>query len=212
MRYDSEHKARTRDKVLKEAAAVLRADGPDRLGVAAVMSRAGLTHGGFYAHFGSKDALLTEAVAFMFEDRYDAFFADLETIEPRAGLQRLIDSYLSLRHRDARDKGCPIPILSGELHRLPDAARARFVHAVERLTAGIVRLLERAAIAAPRPRASSAVAEMVGAIAISRTLPDADAAEMLAHAKASVEHKFGLAACGESRPEPPSFSTELPQK
>lgn len=196
MRYDSEHKARTRDRVLKEAAAALRADGPDRLGVAAVMSRAGLTHGGFYAHFESKDDLLSQAVGYMFQDRYDAFFADLETVAPRVGLRRLVDTYLSMRHRDARDMGCPIPILSGELHRLPDAARARFVQAIDRLTGGIVVLLEREGVDAARSRAVSAVAEMVGAIAISRTLSVAGAEEMLVHAKASVERKLGLDAPG----------------
>ena len=67
------------------------------------MKRAGLTHGGFYAHFGSKDDLLSEAVGYMFKDRYDAFFADIDMVEPHAGLQRLVDYYLSMRHRDARE-------------------------------------------------------------------------------------------------------------
>lgn len=192
MRYDGEHKARTRDRVLKEAAAVLRADGPDRVGVAAVMNRAGLTHGGFYAHFGSRDELLSEAVGYMFKDRYDIFFADVDTVEPRAGLQRLVDYYVSMRHRDARDRGCPIPILSGELHRLPDAARTRFVQAVDRLTDGIETLLNRAGIASSRARAISAVAEMVGAVAIARTLDDPRAVELLRHVKMSVETKLHL--------------------
>lgn len=193
MRYDSEHKARTRDRVLKAAAAALRADGPDRLGVAEVMNRAGLTHGGFYAHFKSKDDLLTEAVGAMFKDRYELYFADVDTVDPRAGLQRFTDNYLSLRHRDARETGCPIPILAGELHRLPETARARFDRSVHRLTDAIVTLLERAGIDKPRKRAVSAVAEMVGAIAIARTLADGtQAQDLLDTAKASVESKFGL--------------------
>ena len=57
MRYDSEHKERTRARVLKEAAKAIRAEGPHRVGVAAMMAKAGLTHGGFYAHFVSKDDL-----------------------------------------------------------------------------------------------------------------------------------------------------------
>ncbi|MFW2853034.1 TetR/AcrR family transcriptional regulator [Sphingomonas sp. TX0543] len=192
MRYDSEHKARTRDRVLKEAAAALRAEGPDRLGVAAVMKRAGLTHGGFYAHFRSRDELLSEAVDHMFKDRYEAFFADVDRVDPQTALHRLVNYYLSMRHRNARDQGCPIPILSGEFHRLPDAAQARFVRAVDRLTGGIETLLERAGVDAPRTRAVSAVAEMVGAIAISRTQDAAAAEETIASAKASVERKLGL--------------------
>ncbi len=58
MRYDSEHKKRTRQRVLSEAAAAIRAVGPDGIGVAGVMAKAGLTHGAFYAHFESKDDLV----------------------------------------------------------------------------------------------------------------------------------------------------------
>ena len=192
MRYGNEHKAYTRDRVLKEAAAAIRAEGPDRVGVAAVMKRVGLTHGGFYAHFGSRDELLSEAVGYMFKDRYDAFFADLDTIDPRLGLRRLVDYYASMSHRDARDVGCPIPILAGDLHRLPEAAQARFVQAVDRLTGGIVTLLDRAGIHAPQPRAASAVAEMVGAIAIARTLDNQRADELLGHVRKSVERKLCL--------------------
>lgn len=192
MRYGNEHKAHTRDRVLKEAAAAIRAEGPDRVGVAAVMKRVGLTHGGFYAHFGSRDELLSEAVSYMFKDRYDAFFADLDTIDPRLGLRRLVDYYVSMSHRDARDVGCPIPILAGDLHRLPEAAQARFVQAVDRLTGGIVTLLDRAGIEAPQPRAASAVAEMVGAIAIARTLDNQRADELLGHVRKSVERKLCL--------------------
>ncbi|MGI4879673.1 MAG: TetR/AcrR family transcriptional regulator, partial [Janthinobacterium lividum] len=77
MRYDGEHKAQTRERVLKEAAAAIRSEGVDRIGIAQVMARAGLTHGGFYAHFTSKDDLVTQAIDYMFEDRYAAFFANL---------------------------------------------------------------------------------------------------------------------------------------
>ena len=192
MRYDSDHKTRTRDRILKEAAAALRTDGPDRVGVAAVMNRAGLTHGGFYAHFSNRDELLSAAVDHMFNDRYDAFFADIETVDPRAALERLVDYYVSMRHRDARDVGCPIPILSGELHRLPDAARTRFVLAVERLTDGIATLLDRAGVDRSRERAVSAVAEMVGAIAIARTVDDTGAQTLLHYVKRSVTAKLGL--------------------
>lgn len=193
MRYDSEHKARTRDRILKEAAAALRANGSDRLGVADVMNRAGLTHGGFYAHFKNRDELLSEAISYMFKDRYDHFFADSKSAEPRIALQGYIDSYLSKRHLDARETGCPIPILAGELHRLNHAARSRFDTAVNRMIDIIAALMERMGIDSPRPRATSAVAEMVGAVAIARTLATAsESEELLATAKASVEAKLGL--------------------
>ena len=193
MRYDGEHKARTRERVLKEAAAAIRADGPDRVGVAAVMARAGLTHGGFYAHFGSKEDLLSEAVGYMFKDRYATFFADIDVIEPRAALRRFVDYYLSMRHCAARDSGCPIPILSGEMNRLPVAAQERFGAAVERLTGAVATLLERAGIDDARARAVSAIAEMVGAVALARLQADGGKAEdLLAAVRGSVERKFDL--------------------
>jgi TetR/AcrR family transcriptional repressor of nem operon len=64
MRYDDNHKERTRARVLAEAAAAIRSKGAERVGVAEVMAGAGLTHGGFYAHFKSKDDLVTEAVTY----------------------------------------------------------------------------------------------------------------------------------------------------
>lgn len=193
MRYSKEHKAQTRDRVLKEAAAVLRANGPDRLAVAEVMNRAGLTHGGFYSHFANRDELLSEAVGYMFRDRYDHFFSDSDMAEPRVALQRFVDSYLSVRHCKARDTGCPIPILAGELHRLPAKAQGRFDQAVTRLTQGVAVLLERMGVEPAQSRATSAVAEMVGAVAIARTLASSTAvAELLHTAKASVEEKLAL--------------------
>lgn len=194
MRYATDHKAQTRERVLREAAAAIRADGPDRVGVAQLMSRAGLTHGGFYAHWSSKDALLADAVDWMFVDGA-AFFDGAEALEPRAVLDRYVAGYLSMTHRDSRERGCPVPILSGELHRLPAEARARFAAAVKRMTARIARLLDRAGVGGSGERAASVVAEMVGAVGLARVLDDREAAEaLLAAARASVRAKLDLTA------------------
>lgn len=193
MRYVPDHKAQTRDRVLKAAAASLRVDGPDRVGVASVMAAAGLTHGGFYAHFSSRDDLLSAAVGSMFDDKSARFFADVASVDPRSGLRRFVDRYLSMRHRDSREEGCPIPILAGELHRLPDAARTRFAAAVDRMIDNVATLLDRAGAEGPQPTAVSAIAEMVGAVALARVMPNRDqAATLLATARASVNRKLGL--------------------
>ncbi len=73
MRYDSDHKQKTRDRVLKEAANAIRAEGPHRIAVAGVMAKAGLTHGGFYAHFTSKDELVAAAIDTMFGEAQSRF-------------------------------------------------------------------------------------------------------------------------------------------
>jgi TetR/AcrR family transcriptional repressor of nem operon len=193
MRYTPDHKARTRERVLAAAAAAIRTDGPDRLGVAAVMAGAGLTHGGFYAHFRSRDDLLAGTVGFMADQARVAFHADVAAVDPRAGLQRFVDRYLSLRHCQSRDAGCPIPILSGDLHRLPAAARQPFNAAVERMIAGVADLLDRLERPDARQRATSAVAEMVGAVTLARAAADPAVAEALLECtRASVEAKLGL--------------------
>jgi len=102
MRYDAEHKQKTREKVLKAAAKAIRADGPHRVGVADVMSKAGLTHGGFYAHFTSKDDLIAAAIEQMFDESRIRMARETEDKPPREALRSYIDFYLSSGHRDAR--------------------------------------------------------------------------------------------------------------
>lgn len=194
MRYGCDHKAQTRERVLREAAAAIRAEGPDKISVAALMRRAGLTHGGFYAHWPSKDALLADAVDHMFTEGA-GFCADAETLDPRVVLHRYVAGYLSMAHRDGRAHGCPVPILAGEQHRLPEAARLRFCLAVTRMRERLAGLLDRAGIDDAQARAASAIAEMVGSVGLARITEDRAAAEaLLGAARASVTARLGLAA------------------
>src|ERR1700760_2355384 len=126
MRYDEDHKQRTREKVLDAAARTIRAEGPDRVGVAAIMAEAGLTHGGFYAHFGSKDELVAAAIKRMFEEAGGRRREAAEGRPPAEGLRDYIRFYLSRSHRDGRAAGCPLPALATDLPRLPEAAREVF--------------------------------------------------------------------------------------
>ncbi|MDB5701553.1 MAG: bacterial regulatory, tetR family protein [Sphingomonadales bacterium] len=194
MRYDSEHKAKTRDLILKEAANAIRSDGVANVGVAQIMSRAGLTHGGFYAHFASKDELVAQAVEYMFVDRYAKFLAHSEGIEPATALANFVERYLSMAHRDATDRGCPIPMLAGQVPHLPEAARTRFMLAVERLTTGVADLLDQLGAHDVEVLAASMIAEMVGALGMARVQPDdAKAGQLLAAARASVTEKIARA-------------------
>lgn len=194
MRYDPEHKAQTRERILTEAAALIRLDGPERMGVAAVMKKAGLTHGGFYAHFASKEDLLEAAIGHMFDERYDAYFPNLDA-PPRETLQRFIRWYLSPQHVEARHKGCPIPALAGEAHRMSEAAQRGFAAGTSRLIEAIAILIER--LGTPKTiaitRSRLAVGQMVGAIMVARTLPDAvQAGEVLDAAREMAQaHVFG---------------------
>jgi TetR/AcrR family transcriptional repressor of nem operon len=193
MRYDSEHKERTRARVLDEAAATIRAVGPDGIGVAGLMAKVGLTHGGFYAHFKSKDDLVAQAISRMFEDSKSMFLLSTEGREPAEGLTRFLDYYLSARHRDEATRGCPLPRLSGELARLPLPARERFAAGAARLTGRIAGLLEKLGIGEPELTATAVVSEAVGALAMARAVPDRERSDRILEAsRTSIKARLGL--------------------
>ena len=173
MRYDSEHKQRTREKVLKAAAKAIRAQGPHRVGVAAVMGKAGLTHGGFYAHFDSKDDLVAAAIGQMFDEARSNWDRLTAAKDPAGALGAYIDFYLSTAHRDAISAGCPIPILAPELRRLAKPARDQFAAGVGRLRERLRSQLAVLGVANAEAEASSMLAELIGALALSRAEPDA---------------------------------------
>ena len=194
MRYDNEHKARTRARLLQEAAATLRAVGPDGIGIAGLMAKVGLTHGGFYAHFKSKDDLVAEAIGRMFEDSGALFGFCTEDRTPADGLARYIDAYLSERHRDRTDQGCPLPCLSGELARLPGRARDRFAEGAAGLTRQVAELLKKIGTPDAEPAAISMVSEMVGALALARVAPNRDrSGRILEASRDGLKRRLGVA-------------------
>jgi TetR/AcrR family transcriptional repressor of nem operon len=195
MRYDAEHKQKTRQKVLAAAAKAIRAEGPHRIGVAGIMSDAGLTHGGFYAHFASKDVLVAEAIDTMFADAGARFTRETQGRAPAEGLAAYVDFYLSPGHRDARGSGCPLPALSADLPRLEPTARERYGRGVAILTERVAELLSAAGRDDAPALAGSLVAELVGALALSRAVVDpAQSDAILAGSRRAVRHRIGLEA------------------
>ena len=206
MRYDAGRKQRTRERVLTEAARALRSDGPNKLGVAEVMSRAGLTHGGFYAHFASKEQLLAEATDFAFDAARIMFEAAVEGREPRAALVCYIDRYLSMQHRDSPDLGCPVPALAGDVARMGGEVCSRFAANVHHLTARLQLLLGASGVTDAEALAPSVVAELVGALSLARATPDRkQAARLLAASRAALAKRLDLeiasSASQRSRPD-----------
>jgi TetR/AcrR family transcriptional repressor of nem operon len=196
MRYDTEHKARTRATLLAEAAKAIRAEGPHKIGVAEVMARAGLTHGGFYAHFGSKDAMVVAAIARMFEEASASFEARVTGQAPAQALRTYIESYLSERHRDARESGCPLAALAADLPRLGKPARREFAAGHAALTAAIARLLAALDLPEPEKLASSILGELVGALSMARCVADPkQSSRILAASRDSLRLRLGLPEC-----------------
>ena len=192
--YQGGEERRTRAKVLKEAARAIRSEGPHRVGVAGVMARAGLTHGGFYAPFNSKDDLVAAAMAQMFDEALATF--DRFTVgKPRAAaLQAFVDFYLSPRHRDAFDTGCPLPSLSADLPRLDQAARTGFAAGIARVAAALAGLIAAFGRGNAEGLASSALAEMVVAISMARAIPDPKRSNaVLKRSRAALKVRLGVA-------------------
>ena len=195
MRYDEDHKQRTRERVLDAAARTIRSEGPDRVGVAAIMAEVGLTHGGFYAHFGSKDELVAQAIGRMFAQAADLRRQSTEGKPPAAGLRDYVRAYLSRAHRDGRGTGCPLAALATDLPRLPRPARVVFGEGVARLTASLADLL--AAVDWPRPEAGAAalLSQMVGAVSLARSVADPVQSDLiLKTARDDILQRFGLEA------------------
>src|SRR5437764_6198182 len=113
-RYGKDHKEETRRRIVEAAGRRFKRDGIDGSGIATLMADAGLTNGAFYAHFESKDDLVATVVADQLHTQAEAY----EALSPgRAGLEEFVRDYLSLRHRDHRDTGCPSAALLDEIGR-----------------------------------------------------------------------------------------------
>jgi TetR/AcrR family transcriptional repressor of nem operon len=201
MRYTENHKQETRARVLKVAAKALREKGPEKLGVADVMRAAGLTHGGFYAHFPSKEAFLTESLNEVFAQSRERRHGLVEGLGPRGALTAYIDYYVSKSHRDNPASGCPLVALNSDLPRQPKKFRAAFDAGVKRLAGELAQWIGAMGIEDADKVAVSVLSAMVGAVALSRAVSDPDLSdELLDAARAGVKARLGLSDTKEINP------------
>lgn len=171
MRYGADQKQTTRDRVLKVAARQMRERGPERIALASVMADAGLTHGGFYAHFASKDDFLRATVERMFADSPFAMLRNQDQ-PPSETLTQFVDFYLSPDHRDTREGGCPLPFLTADAPRLPADIRERLAAGTRTMTKHVAQHLAALGHLDAESEASSCVAEIIGAMVLARAEPD----------------------------------------
>ncbi len=200
MRYSETHKAETRDRILKVASRALRENGPEKLAVAEVMEAAGLTHGGFYAHFKSKDALLAETLKHSFGRARDKALRAVEGMPPRHALAAYVDFYVSANHRDFPASGCPISALSSDLPRQSKKFRAVYDEGVKSLVGTISGWLAEAGYEEPEKLAASVLSAMVGAVSLSRSVADRQLSdELLESARTGIKARLGLSETALSR-------------
>lgn len=164
MKVSREQMQANRRGILDAASRLFREKGFDAVGVAEVMKAAGLTHGGFYGHFESKDDLIAQSVAHIFDG---APFAT-----GHGDLEAYLDDYLSPRHRDGIAEGCPTAALVADVRRQTPAARTA-------MTEGLNAQIDRMAAAISKTRSPDArreavgvLASLVGALVLARTIDD----------------------------------------
>jgi TetR/AcrR family transcriptional repressor of nem operon len=171
VRYSSEHKDATRQRIIEAAGRRLKADGIDGSGVATLMKDAGLTNGAFYAHFASKDDLVGAAIA----DQLDIQRAVLEAIaNDRAGLEAFVRVYLSPEHRDDRSGGCPSAALLDEIARSSEATRSMYTDGLLAIVDHVAAIIEPDDPSSARGRTLAVFASIIGSMQLARALDDPD--------------------------------------
>jgi len=125
VRYSKEHKAQNHENILSVAARSFREHGGDSSGIGTVMKKVGLTKGGFYRHFKSKDDLFVEAVARAFDEMGRGMLEVAKSAPEGQALRAMIENYLSLRHANSPGMGCVVSALGPELARKPLSVRKR---------------------------------------------------------------------------------------
>ncbi|MCV4282008.1 TetR/AcrR family transcriptional regulator [Pseudomonas capsici] len=160
----TDKKAQTRERILDAASAALISRGPEQPSVSEIMSAAGLTVGGFYAHFDSKESLMLEAFERLLKQRR-SFIAQLDEQLPCHERRALLAAfYLSRRHRDATDEACPLPSTAGDMPRLPEGFQASLAEHVELMVAQLSSTPEEA------DKVLADLALMVGGLVLARAL------------------------------------------
>jgi len=188
-RTPNSRKEETHERIVDAAARAIRRHGYAGVGVAEVMKEAGLTHGGFYAHFESRDALLVEALERAGRESFDAVSRAAET-QARKGVspwRSLVETYLADQHLASMDTGCPVAALGSDMPRQSAAVREASALRVQRLIARVRTLLS----GLPRGSAGVVAGTMVGSLQLARALGDnAEGRALLAAARKQLIQQY----------------------
>lgn len=173
MRYSREHKLETHARIVKKASVRLREKGAHGIGVADLMKDAGLTHGGFYRHFGSREELVAEAVEHALHDGSQAVVAIANsTLDRPALLAVLVDGYLSAAHRDGLATSCAVTTLAGDVSRCNDRTRSAYTQQVDTYLKLLTQLVASDQQPSRRVKAIAALSALVGAVSLARAVND----------------------------------------
>jgi AcrR family transcriptional regulator len=175
MRYSSNHKAETRQRIIGEASRRFRKDGIEGTGLVPLMKALGLTHGGFYAHFVSKDALVQASLEAAVQQTLERWLPPADDAPAEPSPQAVIDHYLSPEHRDEPGEGCPLPTLAAEL-----GLRGQPSATADTMIARMTAVLADCRLApADGDQGVVALAAMVGALTLARAVSDRSASDAI---------------------------------
>ena len=183
MRMSRQETAKTRQRIVDAASAEFRKQGIAATGLAEIMAAAGMTHGGFYRHFKSKDELVAETTAAAAEK----LKRKLLSAASKGGIKSVVGTYLSIAHRDHPQQGCPLAALGSELANADKRTRRAATCGLNTLIDVIAGLTAERKPEVARERALVAVATMVGAMTIARVVDDPQLSKAILHsAEASI--------------------------
>lgn len=172
MRYRPEHKAEIHQKIVKDASQRVRAEGLNGAAVAAVMRDTGLTHGGFYKHFASKDDLLMESLREAFREIVDTWVRAAKLSSHKAAWKAIVKAYLSPEHCEHPEHGCPLAALAPELARVDKRRKPQIVAELVKYKSQMLPFMPGRRTG-DKERAFFAIfSTIIGAIEIARMLPD----------------------------------------
>lgn len=176
MRRSRKEAAETRQHIIETAATEFRGNGIDGIGLAGLMAAAGLTHGGFYKHFESKEQIVEEALTLAIESMAERMAGTAKRTSSASpgnrGLQAIISAYLSVDHRDEAAQGCPFVALGSELTRGSDSVREATTTGFLKVVDLIADQLDGMSPAAARKEALWIFSAMVGAVTMARIVTD----------------------------------------
>ena len=177
MRYSREHKLETHARIVKRASVKLREKGAHGIGVADLMKEAGLTHGGFYAHFDSREALVIEAFAHAMDRSTERWRKLAEATPPEQRMAAVVDAYLTPAHRDDPGHGCAIPTLGAEIARESPKTRKAFAGKLEEMIDALAEQIPDVPRKAARKQATAMIATMMGTLVMARVAGNGEFSE-----------------------------------
>jgi TetR/AcrR family transcriptional repressor of nem operon len=176
----------THDRIVSVAAQAIRRSGYDGTGVAEIMKEAGLTHGAFYAHFASREAMLAEAAARACAESAAAATGVVATVPPDKAFASMLSAYLSKEHLQHADRGCPLAALGSETPRQPSEVRRVATRHIKEMIDLLARQSPDWGKPAAHQRALVTIATMVGALMLARAVDEPSLSDGLR--EAAIKH------------------------